>query len=508
MRDLKDFIERLNSNELKPSERGYYFERYILLMLREYLTNDNVVFEPISSPKFRFDALVGRGFDNLQGPIGIEIKILKNSKEVLNSISQFISLIEKTIDSTTDVNTVLFIFGNEITSVSRRKIKDYIERSNITSPQIEIWDIQDLEEKFKDLEVVSKEIIDNIEYLSLNYDNKKKQDKNFNANKEPKHIESLREIYKSEGLTLFLGSGISKSSGLPIWNELIGKISVDVLSNIMNLENYLEKDLIAEELSLQLAGNPLTAANYLETGFKIRNGHSETQQEKIKFYNAIKEALYSRYEENSDNNEQMEIIAKAIVNSKKKGIYGLNKVITYNYDDLLEVYVDRISSDFLYESIYDDFNVKTDIFPIYHVHGFLPLNSTKYANYSMQEQDIIFSEESYHELQMTPYSWRNLVQINALREDVVLMLGLSVDDPNIRRLLKIISKSSEKKYYVLLKKYSAGNLYKIEKSVVNDFVEKHTSILEATFEKLGVNIIWFDNYNDLPNILLQIFNLD
>lgn len=52
---------------------------------------------------------------------------------------------------------------------------------------------------------------------------------------------------------------------------------------------------------------------------------------------------------------------------------------------------------------------------------------------------IIFTEEQYNTIASDPYSWPNIIQLREMSSSVGLMVGLSLSDRNIRRLLDALS---------------------------------------------------------------------
>jgi hypothetical protein len=85
------------------------------------------------------------------------------------------------------------------------------------------------------------------------------------------------------------------------------------------------------------------------------------------------------------------------------------------------------------------------VLPIYHVHGFLPARFpwTPYPKgTSSLPEEIVLTEDQYHRQAADPFSWSNLVQLQAAADSVGMTIGLSMTDPNMRRILDISAKSA------------------------------------------------------------------
>jgi hypothetical protein len=124
---------------------------------------------------------------------------------------------------------------------------------------------------------------------------------------------------------------------------------------------------------------------------------------------------------------------------------GINAVITYNYDSLLEISL----GEFPYKSIYRKGQRHGKKLPICHVHGYVPLDRKVRGS---KADDIVFTEDQYHRVSGDAYFWSNIVQIKNMSNSVGLMVGLSLEDRNMRRLLDAVGDSPvESKNYALLK---------------------------------------------------------
>ena len=139
---------------------------------------------------------------------------------------------------------------------------------------------------------------------------------------------------------------------------------------------------------------------------------------------------------------------------------------------------------------------------IYHVHGFLPQKPDNDA--SQEDTLLVFSEEGYHKLILESYNWANITQINFLMTHTCIFIGLSLTDPNLRRLLEIaaqknINNDSKPKHYAVLRRTTFKAYQDIES--VKSFEKVNLSLQELYYQELGLNIIWVDDFEEIPNIL-------
>jgi SIR2-like domain len=172
----------------------------------------------------------------------------------------------------------------------------------------------------------------------------------------------------------------------------------------------------------------------------------------------------------------------------------LDSIVTFNCDCLVE---DNLAASSIAnkaicsEAITHDANEM----PVYHVHGYLPRTGP-----IDEQSDLVFSEDAYHSQFIDPFSWSNLIQLNKLTQNTCLFIGISLTDPNMRRLLDVAwRKNSDKR----LGHYIA----KLRPRRVDgeDTVDELSRLLEEQdANALGLNVVWLENYDELPEILNRI----
>ncbi|GAA0749705.1 SIR2 family protein [Clostridium sartagoforme] len=308
-------------------------------------------------------------------------------------------------------------------------------------------------------------------------------------------INEIKNIYKKDELVLFLGAGISKDAGIGDWNDLMSDLLILMIMKELEQKNIKitsqEADFIIKQIKEVNNKSPLLQSAFI----KATLGDS--------FEESLANLLYKNISGDNGNSKLLDSISKLCL--KRKGGVGVKAIVTYNFDDLLEDNFDKYNIQ--YHSLYSELDYTTsDKLGIYHVHGFLPRHPSQYEK--LYESLLVFSEDRYHSLYNDPYSWTNITQLNFLRENTTLMIGLSLTDPNLRRILSIANRKNKmKKHYAIMRrknfKYDSNDI-----NINNDILKKvniiNNDLHEKSFEQLGINIIWVEDYNDISNIIEDI----
>ncbi len=324
-------------------------------------------------------------------------------------------------------------------------------------------------------------------------------------------IAALRKAFAGNQLTLVCGAGISSDSAIPTWHDLLVNILNDIYSDH---DPSNPDDMVSAEylLSLMPESN-LILGKYLR--ILLADSFEKVVQKHLYANYNQKRGLNSCTEDNSTEDSSTESsstgdsytgdgsaeqnltchddetpILKAIVElaHPKNSDGRLESIITFNFDDLIEKALANHGIDCA--SIWKEGQTcRPDQLPVFHVHGFLPNQE------ELDSPNLVFSEESYHSQFNDPYSWANLTQLNSFSTDVCLFIGISLSDPDLRRLLDIIwGKNHACKHYIIMKK--------------SDRKSKTDEIANMLFEQdaylLGLNVIWCSEFSEIPDILSRI----
>lgn len=299
-------------------------------------------------------------------------------------------------------------------------------------------------------------------------------------------IKQLRTAFKKNNLTLYLGAGVSVANGLPTWEKLVlamffSTISEEQLGGWRPFSNYL---FAIAEWHLANSSEPLDI-----TARKLRKYYDSPEDvEESEFLQSLHRTLYGGLLTNSgDPADYLDIQMIRSANSTLDGVAslceatatmkeGVKRVISYNYDDLLEL----VLGDYRHQSVFKNGDLAPDILPIYHVHGCVPISENSAGSKGC---DIVFTEDQYHRVAGDPYYWSNLVQLESMSSSIGLMIGLSLSDRNMRRLLDAVQRAPIRtQNFALLQKPDKSPP---ENSVIKSIHEKAIEYLDE-FEKSGI----------------------
>jgi len=495
---MEDFINLfynnlLNKNNLSNDRTFYrYFETFVLKLIESILEKENKPL--IKYPKeeflnndnnisfYEFDAIAPEGINGIKGPTLIEIKSSLSTKSIQN-----IARIHRRNNK--EFNSYLIIIGTPLDNSDRNFLKKTFDFKIYNNEnQVEIWDLEKIVELASNSNDISKRILNNIEneVFNLTIENARNSSDDWTKERDVR-LEKLKQAYKNDEIVLMVGAGASKDAGVPDWSELLKDLNLSIIDQKISAKlTSKEKSELADSLVGMQNGTPLVSASYIKNAL----GNE--------FVKEIKNSLYKHVKPIKDQ-RLLEVIAQ-LSRPKRKRV-GIDAIITYNFDDLLEVQLNKNGVE--YKSIYreGDFEIPTKL-SVYHVHGFIPKKPEEYKN--LEQALLVFSEEGYHELQIDPYSWSNIVQMKALREKTCVLVGLSGLDPNLRRLFSIHAKRFDGcKHYIILERQFKDEMIS-KSSKFQEFSKLHHTIQEDTFKEIGLNVIWYSEHTEIPGLLEKL----
>jgi hypothetical protein len=503
-------IDEILSKFIGNDPRSYYsFETFILNLLKYHLYSQDKVLNINDNHRLPGDAIAENGFDEIDGKTVIEIKLNLDRIPPRLFIEQFFNKINRA-EIIPDIKNILIINGRPISDKTRNRL---ISELTAFAPQIQIiiWGPEELNKIVAKHRKEANKIANNLFSLRLET-LVSGESRNWEEEREER-IELLIDAYKKRQFSTFLGAGVSSSAGMPDWNTLLNSLFVSYLTKEFNsTQTISDEDIKQIVFRLNDVDEPsaLMAARYLRKGLT-----KEATEEQI-FINTISDNLYKLRDTKKDISSKL---IKSISNLCMPTQTGarVKSVVTYNFDDLLERELD--SKSIRHHSIYKENELSDpDELPIYHVHGFLPEDKTKYA--SLEKSTLVFSEEGYHQIYSDAYHWSNLVQLYTLRENNCLMIGLSMTDPNLRRLLDISARNIEQtRHFTFMRRLTIDEFSYVKdkrtsevKQVIGNlkaaeqFLKRHHKLNEELMKELGVAIIWFTSFDEIPLILNRVNN--
>lgn len=275
--------------------------------------------------------------------------------------------------------------------------------------------------------------------------------------------------------SLFLGAGVSMSANLPCWWNLLAGM-IDRCKQRM----FKEADL--DQLTRVCYNSSIVMGRFIRMMMESKSNEEG-------FYQCLHDALY-----NGIDSFTSPLITEIcnLIQSKRQQAQG---IITYNFDDVMERALrERGIGNY---SVFGQ-NQPQHLFPIYHVHGFIP-----YANKDDIKSVPVLSEEEYHRVYASSYNWSNVEQLHALSRTTCIFIGLSMTDPNLRRLLDIAIQDSENdpRHFVFLPRISEFGTDKNAEAKNNEAMK----IQKQIFLELGLRTIWYRDYNELPKLLKNLY---
>lgn len=322
--------------------------------------------------------------------------------------------------------------------------------------------------------------------------------------------EQLNQTYTKNGIVLALGAGVSVDSGLPNWVELLRRVCV---------ESGCGAGLVDD---LRGAGFGLPAiAGMLRAHCPPDRNFAEIVRKCL--YQTFPEDLHGASWRNwgdlvpyihSHNPTLRSVAALCAVATGSQPVFVRNRfiraIVNFNLDAVFRVYVHARYGDPLLVRTIERPSKSSELAKInvYYMHGFLRFDS-KAGDLEKEGVDkLVLSEHEYFDFFNSPTSLFNYTFLSLLREHPCLFIGLSMQDDNIRRLLHY---STRERYHAYLEEGKSPKK-------AREKVRRHFAILkyfdsgavntavERSLAELGTSVLWIARYEEIPEILAQMYS--
>ncbi len=289
-------------------------------------------------------------------------------------------------------------------------------------------------------------------------------------------VEKLREALRRGRLTLVCGAGVSVEAGIPAWEDLLIRLLGTMMERISKDHSLAVERKTATEFQQRHGASSLILGKYLKNNLG-RDFQSE-----------MRDALYASKPTKSN------IIDSVVRLSRpQRDSMPLDSIITFNFDCLIEenLTANSISNKPIFS---ESIKHGSQELPIYHVQGYLPRTGR-----IPESMELVFSEDAYHNQFIDPFSWSNLILLNKLTQNTCLFIGVSLTDPNMRRLLDVAWRKNpdkEKSHYIVKR---------FPQSSERDVLDEVSKLLEEQdANALGLNVVWINEYSELTSVLNDI----
>lgn len=239
-------------------------------------------------------------------------------------------------------------------------------------------------------------------------------------------VEAVGALLRASCLNLFLGAGVSAGFGLPFWRLLVARIlgHGDDAAFIEGLRGKSDRDM-----GRLIDAVDDSTANYVSTVYDA-------------LYKDVSEGLLEQLQKSP-----LLLAVAALLTGTYRG--RIHHVFTYNYDNLLEQYLNMLGYTVSVRTGPTDYSFKSDV-EINHVHGFLPQSWTP----ASKLPELILSERSYRGRRSEiDEGWSSYVE-HSFYSKAGLFLGLSGDDSAtldiFERAKKRVQRSADYNGYWLL----------------------------------------------------------
>ena len=334
---------------------------------------------------------------------------------------------------------------------------------------------------------------------------------------DPAVLDEVRVAHRQGRLGYLVGAGTSLAIGLPSWSEfnhalLHGSLPYHPELRADGGVSETELTQLARIYADQIQGQSLAAVDFA----RLMAGDE--------FHKVLRRALYER--------PQLQVYGPtevhcALASLAVRSAPPFPCIHTTNYDDLLERALARVAARDVVP-VHAGRRRSADGPRVVHLHGYFPFSPADGEEERDLARTLVASESDYHGLSNDHVAWTNRELLSLLETRSTLIIGTSLTDPNLRRLLSQVSQHRPRNpggetHYVVMQSRDvdavveqvlarAAALFphvgERPRRAVRPLAERACRILEGNerefWARQGVKIIHVDRYDRLNYLLRRI----
>jgi len=502
--NIEVLAERIGGGSTRAA---YWMESLILAILQHdlQLSRKRLVLAPRGGDpagplgiESYVDAVAPDGIGELPGPVAIDVTLHRTHRVQRRAWQRSLLHLRDGAERI-GARSALLVSGIALPNVLRAQIEE--SRAEIFEHlEFAIWDASDINRILAKYPDLAESLASRLPFMRLESAVDTEAPDDWKKTRQ-RILSQLSLEYQRNRVALFLGAGVSIDAGLPDWSSLVNALFVSFVDKqLLDSESLREDEVDAIVSRLQELSDP----SPLLTSRYLRRGIGESPTDDSAFIGHVAKALYRSKGATREPRGLALALARFCV-PRRTGP-GVRAIVTYNFDDLIERALGRAQVE--HQSVADDgIIVDEGRLPVFHVHGFLPRDDEENG---LRPNALVFSEERYHTLGQDPYHWSNMVQLGLLKDTTALFVGLSLTDPNLRRLLEISARSfSAPRHIAVMRRVTAdsfltrrdGKPVRARKGVVRSFVAIHNQVQEEVLQELGLQVMWVESYDEVPGLL-------
>jgi hypothetical protein len=235
-------------------------------------------------------------------------------------------------------------------------------------------------------------------------------------------LREVREAHRGGRLGFLVGAGLSVPIGLPGWAAF-------------------NEGLLQKALDRHTPGGAAHAHQLGHAYLELLQGQTMAAVDLVRqrvgadFHVVLRGALYEREQLRKFQPTEVHY---ALVRLALESQPPFPCVHTTNYDDLLELALNNATGA-RPRSVHASRRALSDGPRVVHLHGYFPFDAPPVTTEKRLAAELVASDLDYHRLSNDHTAWTNRELLNLLDSRSVLILGMSLTDPNVRRLLAYLS---------------------------------------------------------------------